>query len=260
MALELIVHPGVDSAFIAWRAPFIPQCRGFALYRRIKHAPGSAPSPNTTRPADADGFAEEIVASWVGFANGPDAPEGTREPTTTWPIQKYIWSDFMVGPGDQVAYRVAPMTGPANALKEAKDLASAWSPTVEIGAETEGRAACYFNRGIVASQWLARLLPADHPATKLAAVIRTPGDTIRNFLGRPRPRQADRAAHRRQCREGAYLCRAVRTRRSRTDPARAGVSQARAYRAWQRQREAQGRRRERRRPRRRSTCATLRIA
>ena len=54
-----------------------------------------------------------------------------------------------------------------------------------IGAETEGRAACFFNRGIVASQWLARLLPEDHSSTKLTKVIATPGDKIRNFLGGP---------------------------------------------------------------------------
>jgi hypothetical protein len=60
-----------------------------------------------------------------------------------------------------------------------------WSPTVTIGAETEGRAACFFNRGIVASQWLARLLPQDHPSRKLAKVIASPGDKIRNFLAGP---------------------------------------------------------------------------
>ena len=54
-----------------------------------------------------------------------------------------------------------------------------------IGAETEGRAACFFNRGIVASQWLARLLPEDHPSTKLTKVIAKPGDKIWNFLGGP---------------------------------------------------------------------------
>ncbi len=48
MAIEIIVHPGVDSAFIAWRASFIDQCRGFALKRKVKRAPGSAVSPNTT--------------------------------------------------------------------------------------------------------------------------------------------------------------------------------------------------------------------
>ena len=142
-------------------------------------------SPNTTSEPDARGFVEEIVASWVGFANGPDVDPGTRRPTTEWPIQKYLWSDFMVNPGDEVAYRVAPMVGPADALKEADDQASPWSSMVEIGAETEGRAACFFNRGIVASQWLARLLPEDHPSTKLTKVIATPGDKIRNFLAGP---------------------------------------------------------------------------
>ena len=100
MAIEIIVHPGVDSAFIAWRAPFIDQCRvidqcrGFALKRKIKRAPGSAVSPNTTSGPDARGFVEEIVASWVGFADGPDVDPGTRKPTTEWPIQKYLWSDL----------------------------------------------------------------------------------------------------------------------------------------------------------------------
>jgi hypothetical protein len=32
--------------------------------------------------------------------------------------QKYVWSDFMVNPGDQVAYRVTPMIGPAGALEQ----------------------------------------------------------------------------------------------------------------------------------------------
>jgi hypothetical protein len=31
MSVELIVPPGVDSAFIAWCAPFIDDSRGFAL-------------------------------------------------------------------------------------------------------------------------------------------------------------------------------------------------------------------------------------
>lgn len=185
MSVELVVHPGVDSAFVAWRAPFIDDCRGFALKRRIKRAAGSAASPHTTTQPDADGFVEEIVASWVGFANGPEVEPGTRKPTTEWPIQKYLWSDFMVRPGDAVAYRVVPMIGPADALKEADADSSAWSQTVVIGAETDGNAACYFNRGIVASQWLARLLPDAHPSTKLAKVIATPGDKIRNFLGGP---------------------------------------------------------------------------
>ncbi|MFG1229237.1 phospholipase D-like domain-containing protein [Xanthobacter wiegelii] len=185
MAIELIVHPGVDSAFLAWRAPFIDACRGFALRRKVKRAAGSAPSPNATGSVDANGFVEEIVASWVGFADGPDVEEGTRRPTTEWPIQKYLWSDFAVSPGDEVAYRVVPMIGPEAAMQEAVDEASAWSAPVVIGAETEGRASCYFNRGIVASQWLARLLPDASPSTKLREEIADPQSRIRAFLGGP---------------------------------------------------------------------------
>lgn len=185
MAIELVVHPGVDSAFIAWTSPFITENRGFALRRKVKRAAGSAVSPNTVANADSDGFREEIVASWVGFADGPDVPEGTRRPTTEWPIQKYLWSDFAVSPGDQVAYRVIPMLGPAGSLTEATDLASAWSEPVAIGAETEGHAAALFNRGLVASQWLARLLPDEQPSRKLEKEIAAPESRIRRFLAGP---------------------------------------------------------------------------
>ncbi len=183
MPTQVVVRPGVDSAFIAWRAPFIADCRGFALTRRVKRAAGSAPSPETK--GSEDGFAIEAVSSWVGFANGPKLAPGTRKPTTDWPIQKYLWSDFMVNPGDQVAYRVTPMIGAAGALSEDEANASSWSEVVEIGAETTGRISCYFNRGIVASQWLARLLPSAHPDKALQTIIATPGDKIRNFLGGP---------------------------------------------------------------------------
>ena len=183
MPVDLVVRAGVDSAFLAWQAPFIESCRGFALTRRVKRAAGSAPSPETT--GSENGFAVELVSSWVGFANGPQVAPGTRKPTTQWPIQKYVWSDFMVGPGDQVAYRVAPMVGSADALTEDDANASAWSEVVEIGAETAGRISCFFNRGIVASQWLARLLPDAHPDQALRQIIATPGDRIRNFLGGP---------------------------------------------------------------------------
>ncbi|RUW53624.1 hypothetical protein EOA32_08555 [Mesorhizobium sp. M1A.F.Ca.ET.072.01.1.1] len=185
MNIELIVHPGVDSALLAWRSPFIDQCRGFALRRKIKRAPGSAHSPNTVAPADADGFVEEIVASWVGFAGGPQVPEGTRKPTTEWPIQKYLWADFAVNPGDVVAFRVSAMIGPADKLKESEEFVSAWSENAEIGAETDGRASCFFNRGIVASQWLARALPEQAPTTKLKKAIADPNDQIRRFLAGP---------------------------------------------------------------------------
>lgn len=87
MSIAVVVCPGSDDAFIAWTSDFIPECRGFALYRRIKRGPQSPTSPNTVgEKPDLKGFVEEIVASWVGFANGPDVEPGTRKPTTVWPI------------------------------------------------------------------------------------------------------------------------------------------------------------------------------
>ena len=185
MNISLIVHPGVDSALIAWRSDFIDQCRGFALRRKIKRAAGSPQSPNTVSDVDTDGFHEEIVASWVGFADGPAVEEGTRKPTTEWPIQKYLWSDFAVNPGDVVAYKVSAMIGPETALQESADHVSDWSDAMQIGAETSGHVSCYFNRGIVASQWLARVLPEEAPTTKLKKAIADPEDPIRRFLAGP---------------------------------------------------------------------------
>jgi hypothetical protein len=63
------------------------------------------------------------------------------------------------------------MLGSAGALTEDTANASPWSEVVEIGAETAGRISCYFNRGIVASQWLTRLLPEAHPDQELRKII-----------------------------------------------------------------------------------------
>src|SRR5262245_65796496 len=104
MAIELVVRPGVDSAFLAWRAPFIAGCRGFALFRRVKRAPGSVPSPSA-KP-DKDGFLLETVASWVGFASQPAPKARTRKPTPTWPSQKYVRADFAAHPGHHVSHSV----------------------------------------------------------------------------------------------------------------------------------------------------------
>ncbi|HWK96333.1 MAG TPA: phospholipase D-like domain-containing protein [Pseudolabrys sp.] len=193
MAIEICVRAGSDDAFIAWSCDFLANCRGFALRRRIKHANAGAVSPNAESGPDAEGRYIEIVASWVGFAAGPDVPAGTRQPTTVWPIQKYLWSDFAVRSGDEVAYQVTPMVGPWNALQAATAEASGWSDTVVIGSRSTGKISCFFNRGIVASQWLSRLLPSvDDPkkdstlkAKSLNAIIAKPGDTTRNFLAGP---------------------------------------------------------------------------
>ena len=187
MTITVKAYAGVDDAFIAWDTPFIDGLRGFALHRRVRRSPDSPPSTEALGPPDAKGFVEEIVSSWVGFANGPDFPAGTRKPTNEWPIQKYLWTDYAVTAGDAVAYRVIPvLRDNAGALAEDRSLASAWTKVVELGPRC-GDIDCYFNRGIVASQWLARLLPDDKSGKikKLTEIIATPGDRTRDFLGGP---------------------------------------------------------------------------
>ncbi len=92
---NLRVYANCDYATIIWRsdAP-INNCRGFALERQVAGATGDA----------ADGF----VSTYVGFA-GQKPGKATVQPSTIWPIQRYIWSDYAVSQGQKVRYRVIPM-------------------------------------------------------------------------------------------------------------------------------------------------------
>lgn len=164
-----VIHNG-DDTFIAWKPQgFIKGCRGFALYRKRNGV-------------------EEIVSTWVGFA-GQNATVGERRASTNWPIQKYQWTDYMALPGDKVSYRVVPMVGPDKEnLRPATDLASAWTKQVELSHEVAPGMEVYFNRGIVAAQWVARRLGATDTNImnrKLLDVIAKPGDPIREYLYGP---------------------------------------------------------------------------
>jgi hypothetical protein len=112
------------------------------------------------------------------------------------------------------------MVGPSNALQEDGELASLWSDPVAIGAITDGKLSCFFNRGIVASQWLARLLPSDSDpkkdatakGAKLTKIIANPGDPTRNFLAGPLREKLVALLNDAKNFEGACLRRVVRTR------------------------------------------------
>jgi hypothetical protein len=92
-----------DEATIVWQTDKpLTGCRGFALERATKG------QTQTT-----------FVPTWVGFKGQPHQP-GENHPSTVWPIQRYIWSDYGVQPGQQVRYRAIPMTGPAAKLVQAR--------------------------------------------------------------------------------------------------------------------------------------------
>jgi hypothetical protein len=169
-----VCHNG-DDVFIAWKPTGpIDDCRGFALRRRRNGA-------------------DEVVQSWVGFA-GQEHKEGERRDSTEWPIQRFQWTDYMADPGDRVAYQVVPMVGhDKDHLAPAEDLASEWTDEITLDQQVSPHIEAYFNRGIVAAQWVSRRLGLtdDDEQTKrlatkkLETVIETPEDPFRNYLTGP---------------------------------------------------------------------------
>jgi phosphatidylserine/phosphatidylglycerophosphate/cardiolipin synthase-like enzyme len=164
-----VFHNG-DDVFIAWKPKgFIPECRGFALLRRRNDI-------------------EEVVSTWVGFEDD-EAEEGERRASTNWPIQKYQWTDYMANPGDTLQYRVVPMVGPdKNNLRADAANASKWTRQISLSHEVDRKMEVFFNRGIVAAQWVSRRLgitDTNLQTKKLRTVIETPDDPFRNYLAGP---------------------------------------------------------------------------
>jgi phosphatidylserine/phosphatidylglycerophosphate/cardiolipin synthase-like enzyme len=152
-----------DTATIVWRAQPISGCRGFALERQVKGQSATG-----------------MVATWVGF-KGQTHKLGESRPSTEWPIQRYIWSDFQVKPGQTVRYRAIPMVGiAANLTKGASAEWSNWSNWVTISTGQNKGFNAYFNRGIVPAQWLAHQKPSKKSLQK---DLSTPSDKNRDFLG-----------------------------------------------------------------------------
>jgi phosphatidylserine/phosphatidylglycerophosphate/cardiolipin synthase-like enzyme len=168
--MKIKVYHNGDDVFIAWKPDGkIPDCRGFALYRRRNGVEG-------------------VVSTWVGF-EGQASSEGERRASTNWPIQKYQWSDYMADPGDRLQYRVVPMIGPnKDSLRGHPELASDWTEEITLNHQVAEKIEVYFNRGIVAAQWVSRRLgitAQNTQAKKLATIIDTPNDPFRAYLFGP---------------------------------------------------------------------------
>lgn len=165
-----------DDAFLAWQIDArIPGLAGFAVQRRGTVG-GKAIGP-------------VFLVTWVGFAQEAPAAgafSGAARPSTVWPVQKFTWLDFDVSEGDTLSYQIVPMTGAPGALQAQMESASGWSEPVSISSEGDRGIRVFFNRGIVASQWLARALSGSAtPKKTLMQDVTTPGNTVRNMLGGP---------------------------------------------------------------------------
>jgi PLD-like domain len=161
MTIEISGFTSGDDVFVHWRmAAPIPQCLGFALYRRRQNV-------------------EALVENYIGFeGDGLALPQ----PSSAWPIQRFRWTDHLVDAGDTVAYRVVARIGAAvDQLTDGET--SPW--TSDIHVSPGGKVSVFFNRGIVASQWVSRLLGGGDVSSldkRLGEVMATVNDPVRNAL------------------------------------------------------------------------------
>ena len=176
--LKLRVVDNGDHAGLMWfpdDGQKIAGCRGFAIQRKLTHG-----GVETT----------SWLANHIGFTeNAPPPPAGFE---WRWPIQRYLWWDYHVTTGDVVVYRVAPVCG-ADAADLAVNEAAAtpWSDEQQITGQDGRNISAYFNRGIIAAQWVARDLATEaaaqatkgSPRAKLMAAIQDPSNNLRKALG-----------------------------------------------------------------------------
>ncbi len=163
------VYTNCDDALIVWKTKEpIPECRGFALQREHR-GNGAAP-------------ASSFVPTWVGF-EGQEHKPGERRPSTEWPIQRFIWTDYLVNLGNELRYRVIPMIGSKDHMDPApKDQCSPWTDWVRVGTGQTPGFQAYFNRGVIPAQWLARFRGKDEKKL-LGQDINRKGAKNRDFLG-----------------------------------------------------------------------------
>jgi phosphatidylserine/phosphatidylglycerophosphate/cardiolipin synthase-like enzyme len=174
MPIDLKVYDNGDHTCLVWLPTDgqpIKGCRGFTIRRVVK------------------GGADSYLHGFVGFTDAD-----RLDPSAPWkhPVQRFMWWDYGVKPGDVVQYAVVPVTGDQHNLQLDAAHASALSAPLTITSQASANISAYFNKGIVSAQWVSRALAAVGPKTNLADLIVQPGNPLRNALsGLLRPRLLD---------------------------------------------------------------------
>ena len=169
MTIQLTVYDNGDHTCLVWLpsdGKAIPGCRGFTIERTKNGHP-------------------EYLHGVVGFSD-----QDKLDPNATWkfPLQRFMWWDYFVQLGDKVRYAVVPVIGTASDLVLDQSNASQVTPEMTITGQVSPHMSAFFNRGIVATQWVTRAL-AKYPAnSKIKSLVATKGDPLRNDLsGQLRP-------------------------------------------------------------------------
>src|SRR5882757_2304441 len=141
MSINLKVYDNGDHTCLVWMPadgkPF-PECRGFTIRRIL------------------DGT-DSYLPGFAGFSDGEKL-----DPATLWkrPLQRYMWWDYHVKPGQVVQYSVIPVVRPTPGgdLQLSTADASALTPPMTVTGQTSPHVSACFNKGVVAAQWVSRVL------------------------------------------------------------------------------------------------------
>jgi PLD-like domain len=164
MSIDLRVYDNGDHTCLVWLPSDgkpIADCCGYAI-RRLGNGK------------------ESYLHGFVGFSD-----DDKLDPAAPWkfPLQRYMWWDYGVAPGDVVQYSVMPVLGSdKDHLKLSTADASALTEPMTITGQTTPNVAAYFNKGIGAAQWVSRALAKVGKDAKLADLIGTSGNQLRNEL------------------------------------------------------------------------------
>ena len=164
MPINLKVYDNGDHTCLVWLPAdqkAIPDCRGFTVRRLL----------NGT---------ESYLHGFVGFSD-----DDKFDPVNPWkfPLQRYMWWDYGVKPGDRVQYSVVPVVGKnRNNLTLDGAEGSALTAEMVITGQVTQHISAYFNKGIVAAQWVARALAAIGKNAKIADIIADPNNPLRIAL------------------------------------------------------------------------------
>lgn len=171
MSIDVKVYDNGDHTCLVWLPSDgkpIADCRGFTIHKLHN---------------DGTKSAESYLHGFVGFSD-----DDKLDPTAPWKfaVQRFMWWDYGVKPGDVVQYSVVPVVGPdKDHLQLSTADASAMTAPMTITAQASANLSGYFNKGIVSAQWVSRALAALGKNPKIADLIAEttpPGNALRNEL------------------------------------------------------------------------------
>ncbi|WP_322092039.1 phospholipase D-like domain-containing protein [Paraburkholderia bannensis] len=138
--IELQAYRGTDSVFLAWwHDTAIDGCLGYAVLRRV------------------DGQDATPLNAYVGFSTQHAVQSNAAaQPSTSWPYQRFTWSDFEVPAHGKVEYSVIAITGETSQPTQS-DIQSAW---FEPATPQPEKYKPFFNVGIVGARWFAKCAEA----------------------------------------------------------------------------------------------------